>query len=126
RAGAGQRQTAEHSGVHLVQRGTPRLRHRRSLSAGRNRGLRAGDTGGPARLPDQRRVRGRPVDHLRRGSRKRRALRAGVSGQEASELESPKTPMTTSTRNPLLETWATPFEAPPFATIKPEHFAAAF
>jgi peptidyl-dipeptidase Dcp len=34
--------------------------------------------------------------------------------------------MTDSARNPLLEAWATPFEAPPFATIKPEHFAPAF
>src|SRR5215212_8731005 len=34
--------------------------------------------------------------------------------------------MTACPRNPLLEAWATPFEAPPFATIKPEHFAPAF
>src|SRR5215831_391605 len=34
--------------------------------------------------------------------------------------------MTTSAKNPLLEAWTTPFEAPPFATIKPEHFAPAF
>src|SRR6185503_20471795 len=34
--------------------------------------------------------------------------------------------MTGSARNPLLEAWATPFEAPPFAAIKPEHFAPAF
>ena len=34
--------------------------------------------------------------------------------------------MTASTRNPLLETWTTPFAAPPFAAIKPEHFTPAF
>ena len=34
--------------------------------------------------------------------------------------------MTVPARNPLLEAWATPFEAPPFAAIKPEHFAPAF
>ena len=28
--------------------------------------------------------------------------------------------------NPLLASWATPFEAPPFAEIKPEHFRPAF
>ena len=30
------------------------------------------------------------------------------------------------TRNPLTAKWSTPFEAPPFAKIKPEHFAPAF
>ena len=34
--------------------------------------------------------------------------------------------MTASAKNPLLESWTTPFEAPPFAAIKPEHFAPAF
>ena len=34
--------------------------------------------------------------------------------------------MTASRRNPLPEAWTTPFQAPPFATIKPEHFAPAF
>src|SRR3981081_1970380 len=28
--------------------------------------------------------------------------------------------------NPLLQPWQTPFEAPPFAEIKPEHFLPAF
>ncbi len=32
----------------------------------------------------------------------------------------------TSLPNPLLATWTTPFEAPPFRDIKPEHFAPAF
>ena len=32
----------------------------------------------------------------------------------------------TSLPNPLLATWTTPFEAPPFGDIKPEHFAPAF
>jgi peptidyl-dipeptidase Dcp len=30
------------------------------------------------------------------------------------------------TANPLLEAWTTPFEVPPFAKIKPEHFRPAF
>src|SRR5215471_16445947 len=30
------------------------------------------------------------------------------------------------TPNPLLETWTTPHEAPPFAAIRPEHFRPAF
>jgi peptidyl-dipeptidase Dcp len=30
------------------------------------------------------------------------------------------------TDNPLMSVWPTPFEAPPFAAIKPEHFADAF
>src|SRR5262245_18074196 len=34
--------------------------------------------------------------------------------------------MAASAKNPLLESWTTPFEAPPFAAIKPEHFAPAF
>lgn len=32
----------------------------------------------------------------------------------------------TSSPNPLLAPWITPFEAPPFGEIKPEHFAPAF
>ena len=32
----------------------------------------------------------------------------------------------TTPANPLLEPWTGPFEAPPFATIEPEHFAPAF
>jgi peptidyl-dipeptidase Dcp len=32
----------------------------------------------------------------------------------------------TTTANPLMTAWTTPFEAPPFAAIKPEHFAPAF
>jgi peptidyl-dipeptidase Dcp len=32
----------------------------------------------------------------------------------------------TSSNNPLLSPWSTPFEAPPFGEIKPEHFAPAF
>jgi peptidyl-dipeptidase Dcp len=32
----------------------------------------------------------------------------------------------TATANPLITAWTTPFEAPPFAVIKPEHFAPAF
>src|SRR5207253_7349138 len=28
--------------------------------------------------------------------------------------------------NPLLETWTTPFEAPPFDRIRPEHFKPAY
>ncbi len=31
-----------------------------------------------------------------------------------------------SENNPLLSTWSTPFEAPPFATIEPRHFRPAF
>jgi peptidyl-dipeptidase Dcp len=34
--------------------------------------------------------------------------------------------MPTAAHNPLLGTWTTPFKVPPFATIKPEHFAPAF
>ena len=34
--------------------------------------------------------------------------------------------MSAHNRNPLLEAWTTPFEAPPFETIKTEHFAPAF
>ena len=34
--------------------------------------------------------------------------------------------MTEAARNPLLEAWTTPFEAPPFASIQLEHFAPAF
>ncbi len=34
--------------------------------------------------------------------------------------------MTSSGQNPLLEAWTTPFEVPPFDTIKPEHYAPAF
>jgi peptidyl-dipeptidase Dcp len=34
--------------------------------------------------------------------------------------------MTIASSNPLLETWNTPFEAPPFDQIKVEHFAPAF
>ncbi len=34
--------------------------------------------------------------------------------------------MTTAAPNPLLGTWTTPFEAPPFAAIRPDHFAPAF
>jgi peptidyl-dipeptidase Dcp len=34
--------------------------------------------------------------------------------------------MTAATPNPLLQAWTTPFEAPPFAAIKTEHFAPAF
>ena len=30
------------------------------------------------------------------------------------------------TANPFFEPWSTPFEAPPFASIAPEHFAPAF
>ena len=58
--------------------GRARLRHRRPVPAGGDRGLPAGDADRPARLPHQRRVRGRPADHLRRRPRERRALRAGV------------------------------------------------
>ncbi len=32
----------------------------------------------------------------------------------------------TNSNNPLLSTWTTPFEAPPFGEIKPEHFVPAF
>lgn len=32
----------------------------------------------------------------------------------------------TTAGNPLLEAWTTPFETPPFADIKPEHFLPAF
>ena len=32
----------------------------------------------------------------------------------------------TATENPLLETWNTPFGAPPFSRIKPEHFVPAY
>ena len=32
----------------------------------------------------------------------------------------------TASANPLLDTWTTPFELPPFADIETEHFAAAF
>jgi peptidyl-dipeptidase Dcp len=31
-----------------------------------------------------------------------------------------------STDNPLLKTWTTPFQVPPFQEIKPEHFLPAF
>jgi peptidyl-dipeptidase Dcp len=31
-----------------------------------------------------------------------------------------------STENPLMTAWTTPFQTPPFADIKPEHFAPAF
>src|ERR1700744_4096141 len=31
-----------------------------------------------------------------------------------------------SQANPLLKPWQTPFETPPFAEIKPEHFLPAF
>lgn len=34
--------------------------------------------------------------------------------------------MTAASANPLLDTWTTPFEAPPFALIKPGQFAPAF
>jgi peptidyl-dipeptidase Dcp len=34
--------------------------------------------------------------------------------------------MSDTAANPLLETWNTPFEAPPFARIAPEHFRPAF
>ena len=34
--------------------------------------------------------------------------------------------MTAAASNPLLEPWTTPFEAPPFPAIRPEHFAPAF
>jgi peptidyl-dipeptidase Dcp len=34
--------------------------------------------------------------------------------------------MIATAANPLLETWTTPFAAPPFAAIKSEHFAPAF
>jgi peptidyl-dipeptidase Dcp len=34
--------------------------------------------------------------------------------------------MSNDTPNPLLETWATPHETPPFAAIRPEHFRPAF
>src|SRR3954452_7159801 len=33
---------------------------------------------------------------------------------------------TDSETNPLLKAWVTPFETPPFAEIKPEHFLPAF
>ncbi len=33
---------------------------------------------------------------------------------------------TAATANPLLKPWQTPFETPPFADIKPEHFLPAF
>jgi peptidyl-dipeptidase Dcp len=29
-------------------------------------------------------------------------------------------------KNPLLEDWTTPFEAPPFSAFKPEHYPPAF
>ena len=32
----------------------------------------------------------------------------------------------TATENPFLETWNTPFGAPPFSRIKPEHFVPAY
>src|SRR6185503_8391386 len=35
-------------------------------------------------------------------------------------------PPAVSTQNPFFETWATPFGAPPFARIKPEHFMPAY
>ncbi len=34
--------------------------------------------------------------------------------------------MSATTTNPLLAPWTTPFQAPPFGDIKPEHFAPAF
>ena len=34
--------------------------------------------------------------------------------------------MAATTQNPLLSAWKTPFEAPPFTAIKPEHFSSAF
>jgi peptidyl-dipeptidase Dcp len=35
-------------------------------------------------------------------------------------------PSAVSTQNPFFETWTTPFGAPPFARIKPEHFMPAY
>ena len=32
----------------------------------------------------------------------------------------------TATENPFFETWNTPFGAPPFSRIKPEHFVPAY
>ena len=82
----GQREAAEHGGLDVVQCRRARLRYRRPVPAGGDRGLPAGDADRPARLPHQRRVRRRPADHLRRRPRERRALRAGVFGQETVEL----------------------------------------
>ncbi len=41
-------------------------------------------------------------------------------------MATPKTSKSVAASNPLLEAWTTPFEAPPFASIQPEHFAPAF
>src|SRR6516164_7550058 len=35
-------------------------------------------------------------------------------------------PQDTAQQNPLLADWSTPFGAPPFAAIRPEHFGPAF
>ena len=37
-----------------------------------------------------------------------------------------KTSTMTDQTNPLLREWRTPFEAPPFSEITPEHFRPAF
>ena len=35
-------------------------------------------------------------------------------------------PSASAAENPFFETWNTPFGAPPFSRIKPEHFVPAF
>ena len=44
----------------------------------------------------------------------------------AAEKPIPEPAAMTETENPLLAEWNTPFEAPPFLDISPEHFHPAF
>src|SRR3954463_14986147 len=57
---------------------------------------------------------------------KRIGATAGSMMPEMSEPTTPSAPANPVRDNPLLRPWLTPFETPPFAEIKPEHFLPAF
>jgi peptidyl-dipeptidase Dcp len=54
----------------------------------------------------------------------RRSFLAATLVPTGAAFAAPK--KTTKTMNPLLSAWTTPFELPPFAQIRPEHFSPAF
>src|SRR3954453_5512314 len=53
------------------------------------------------------------------------ATRRLAASQQRSQI-SAMTDQTTTTDNPLLESWTGPFGVPPFSRIGPEHFMPAF
>src|SRR5690606_10963695 len=84
---------------------------------------------GRRRVARRRRARLPPEIRLRQGARGGRRQADGEvreGGREAGGGECRGEGCVTDHENPLLESWTTPFEAPPFSEITPEHFRPAF